>query len=316
MRSRQWTSLLTTSLWSRALSLSSNNVQFVGKHRTLRVAAAKDKGLPPLVLLGGTAQTINSWVGHYAGLSRERDLWIVELRGQGQENQHLPVSDVSLQVQASDLKEFFREAGISVPLTLAGFSFGARVALKYAAANPHDVEAVSVTSVAGKRGAYGRVVLRHWASLLEEGDDLKPYAWSSILSTHSPAFIEKNEKRVESWVSLVAQANTRAGLRAIVTQTHGGDVFPEGGGTLPSDDADDPLELAKACRASGVRGQIITGGKDVICDLDSVPALAEASGFEERCFVDCAHAVPLEAPLEWRKEVLRFLDAGAGVAAN
>lgn len=38
---------------------------------------------PPLVLIGGTAQVINSWVGHTSALARERRLIIYEARGQG-----------------------------------------------------------------------------------------------------------------------------------------------------------------------------------------------------------------------------------------
>ena len=266
------------------------------------------------MLLGGTAQTIGSWVGQVPGLSREREVIVVELRGQGLKNPALPINDVRLSVQVEDLRSLFREAEIGSsanrPVDLIGFSFGGRVALKYAGSVPEDVNAVSATSVSNKRGV-GKVILQSWASLLGEGatrgsgrdggnnnhddadDDarrLSAFAWSSILNTHSPEFIEKNEKRIEGWVRMVAAANSRAGSSS-------------------SDDPDEPLKLARACGAAGIRGQLITGGKDLICDAASAPRLAEAAGFELHCFADCAHAVPLESPLEWRREVLRFLDS-------
>ena len=293
------------------------------------------------MLLGGTAQTIGSWVGQVPGLSREREVIAVELRGQGLANPALPINDVRLSVQVEDLRSLFREAEIGSsanrPVDLIGFSFGGRVALKYAGSVPEDVNAVSATSVSNKRGV-GKVILQSWASLLGEGatrgsgrdggnhnhddadDDarrLSAFAWSSILNTHSPEFIEKNEKRIEGWVRMVAGANSRAGLHAILTQTHGGDVPHTAAGSAAvsragsssSDDPDEPLKLARACGAAGIRGQLITGGKDLICDAASAPRLAEAAGFELHCFADCAHAVPLESPLEWRREVLRFLDS-------
>ena len=289
------------------------------------------------MLLGGTAQTIGSWVGQVPGLSREREVIAVELRGQGLANPALPINDVSLSVQVEDLRSLFREAEIGSsanrPVDLIGFSFGGRVALKYAGSVPEDVNAVSATSVSNKRGV-GKVILQSWASLLGEGttsggnnnhddadDDarrLSAFAWSSILNTHSPEFIEKNEKRIEGWVRMVAAANSRAGLHAILTQTHGGDVphtaagsaaVSRAGSSSSDDDPDEPLKLARACGAAGIRGQLITGGKDLICDAASAPRLAEAAGFELHCFADCAHAVPLERPLEWRREVLRFLDS-------
>ena len=289
------------------------------------------------MLLGGTAQTIGSWVGQVPGLSREREVIAVELRGQGLANPALPINDVRLSVQVEDLRSLFREAEIGSsanrPVDLIGFSFGGRVALKYAGSVPEDVNAVSATSVSNKRGV-GKVILQSWASLLGEGttsggnnnhddadDDarrLSAFAWSSILNTHSPEFIEKNEKRIEGWVRMVAGANSRAGLHAILMQTHGGDVphtaaagsaAVSRAGSSSSDDPDEPLKLARACGAAGIRGQLITGGKDLICDAASAPRLAEAAGFELHCFADCAHAVPLESPLEWRREVLRFLDS-------
>ena len=38
---------------------------------------------PPLVLLGGTAQWLDSWTGHLSALARRRRVLLYETRGQG-----------------------------------------------------------------------------------------------------------------------------------------------------------------------------------------------------------------------------------------
>jgi len=284
----------------------------VGKHKCLRIPCqGSPNGYPPVVLLGGTAQTINSWVSHFPGLSQEREVLVVELRGQGAGNDLLPPFDVGLQAQVLDLEEFFQETGLGeahgAPVDLVGFSFGGRVAMAFAAARPESVHSCVVTSVAGARGGYGRLVLQNWVALLEgQGEKggetassqrssqaLENFAWSSILSSYHPEFLAKNEKRVPLWVRMVAETNTREGLHAIVAQTHGGDPTQE---------------LAEPCAAAGVRGKLIYGEQDLLCDIPGVPDFARAAGFELCGFEGCAHAVPMEEATKWRREVLAFLN--------
>lgn len=85
---------------ARGLSAESSS-NFIGNHRVV-VVPAVEKGptpFPPIVLLGGTAQTAQSWTGHLPGLSRWRDVVYLELRGQGRPNPRLPVTDVDLPAQ-------------------------------------------------------------------------------------------------------------------------------------------------------------------------------------------------------------------------
>ena len=112
-------------------------------------------GRPPLVLLGGTAQTIASFVGHHAHLARRRDLVHYEARGQGAATT-LPLDDCGLEAHVRDLDELLRAlrpalassssaghgggggSGGAV-VDLCGFSFGGRVALAAAAMLPGRV---------------------------------------------------------------------------------------------------------------------------------------------------------------------------------
>jgi len=313
-------------------------VETLQGHRCLRLPAARPAGKPPLVVLGGTAQTVHSWVGHVQALSRDRDLLILELRGQGPKNPALPPLDVSLPAQAADVAAVLESPDLGWrqegPVDLVGFSFGARVALAVAAAHPGIVRRCVLTSVAADRGPVGRLVLKQWEAILgrqESRDSLEAFAWASILNTHAPDFLARNEPRVSGWVSLVAEGNTREGLLAILEQTHVEDP----------DHPDHALRHAAHVRKAGsVQGAVICGGKDIVCNVATAGQLAETAGWWAQqpadpnqhqagahdsqsrtmatpppppaaiVFPQCGHAVPLEDPTRWRKAVLEFLDEG------
>jgi pimeloyl-ACP methyl ester carboxylesterase len=143
----------------------------------------------------------------------------------------------------------------------------------------------------------------------EEKHALRVFAWGSLLATHHPDFLAKNEKRVSKWVELVAAGNTRAGLLALLDQTHTGIANENNGSRDAAADVDKVVaEAAANCRAENVEGLLMYGAEDRLLDASSVPDLARAAGFTSVPFDGLAHAVPLEAPALWRKELLGFLD--------
>jgi len=71
-------------------------------------------GSTPLVLLGGTAQTINGWIGHHSPLSRDRTFLQYELRGQGRTT--LSVDDCSLLQHVADFERLVQELGLKTPV--------------------------------------------------------------------------------------------------------------------------------------------------------------------------------------------------------
>ena len=66
---------------------------------------------PPLVLIGGTAQWIDSWTGHLKALARERQVLLYEARGQGGASSSLDVSCCDLRTHAEDFAAVV-EAGL------------------------------------------------------------------------------------------------------------------------------------------------------------------------------------------------------------
>ncbi|KAL1504060.1 hypothetical protein AB1Y20_010470 [Prymnesium parvum] len=262
---------------------------------------------PPLVLIGGTAQWLESWTGHLSGLAQERQVLLYEARGQAGATSSLDVADCSLRRHAADFAGVVAEAGLcEEPFDVVGFSFGGRVAMAAAAmaagrppsSRPYSIRKLCVTGVAADRGALGRLTTQGWSACLRN-QDLEGFAWQLILSTHSASFVAQHEHSVRSWVRAVVAKNSVAGLRAIVEQTYTDD---------PSDFSH-PLTMAKTIRDGGgvEEACVIGGSEDVVAPLAEARKLADDVGWY---FVEVdasGHAVPIEQAVRWRREVLSFL---------
>ena len=276
-------------------------------HRAVRMGPLKPPAVPrpPLVLIGGTAQWIDSWTGQMTALARERQVLLYETRGQGGATSSLDVSRCDLAQQAEDFAAVV-EAGLdecllNAPIDVCGFSFGGRVALAAAAAgNGPRIRRLCLTGVSADRGHGGRLALHSWKASLA-AEDLCGFAWRLILDTHSSAYLAEHEAQVPGWVQAIVEANSSAGLRALVEQTH----------TEEADDRHHPRVMAARTRAAGVveAGLVIAGTDDIMAPPDASRMLAEEGGWQFREVAGAAHAVPIEQAVAWRRAVLGFLDA-------
>jgi len=260
---------------------------------------------PPLIIIGGTAQSIYSWESHVLALARSRRVMVYECEGQGPDK--LGCKDVSLERQAAVFDEV---VGLAFPnvtvVDVAGFSLGGRIGMAAAAEYPGKINKLHLTGVTAKRDAYARLILQQWLDLLGNCEStpngLEAFAWSSIMSTYSPSFLARNERRVKYWVRFVCQNNTGEGLRSIIEQTHVEDM----------ENLWHPIQLARRIRSrKGINsGKIAVGGMDHLCSVNGVQELQGILGWtaDVKVFNECAHAVPMENPIEWRKDLVEFLD--------
>jgi pimeloyl-ACP methyl ester carboxylesterase len=293
---------------------------------------------PPLLLIGGTAQSTASWVAHTPALSKDRHLVLYEGRGQGPQSKSADYdddfSDCSMQKQVDDLAAFVNALPPSLfpspsarLVDVAGFSFGARLALSYASTSPSaPLRRLHLTGIAPERDAFARTAFHAWRDLLsplsppgsltsgprrEEAErQLRAFAWSTVHVCHSATFVGRYEKLVPNWVELVVQGNTVEGLGGIVRQTHGDSRY-------------DPLSLAAGLKAKRLdRGdgmlpvKIAIGDNDLLCGAGTSveflrgggKKLAEALGGTVD-FFNGGHNVCAEAPKEWQRHLLEFLRA-------
>eukprot|EP00984_Skeletonema_dohrnii_P011254 scaffold4476_cov120-Skeletonema_dohrnii-CCMP3373.AAC.3 len=285
---------------------------------------------PPLIILGGMAQSIASWEFHLPHFAKNRSVLIYECLGQGP----LPseeicskvdldtyYEDVSLERQGSDfwnvVDEAFENDG---KVDVVGFSFGGRVAMAAAVSQPNRIRRLHLTGVAAERDEYANVLLASWKEMLgannvdimdqKENDEtnnsrLRAFAWSIILATYSEQFLASvGAARVHTWVDGVCKFNTQNGLKAILLQTHGG----EGQWT--------PASMAEEMKGYVESYRLVVGSNDKMASPDQVLRLAQLLGKQEgskgethyyRVVEDCGHAVPFEAMRLWREDVIKYL---------
>ena len=290
----------------RATSIRATSIR---GHRAVTLGPLRPPAVPrpPLVLIGGTAQWIDSWTGHLKALARERQVLLYETRGQGGATSSLDVTCCDLRTHAEDFAAVV-EAGLdehllNAPIDVCGFSFGGRVALAAAAAGDGPrIRRLCLTGVSADRGHRGRLALQSWKASLS-AEDLAGFAWRLILDTHSSAYLAEHEAQVPGWVRAIVEANSSAGLRALVEQTH----------TEEPDDRYHPSVMAARTRAAGVveAGLVIAGTDDIMAPPDASRTLAEEGGWQFLGVRGSGHAVPIEQAVAWRRAVLGFLDAPA-----
>lgn len=281
----------------------------IAGHRALLVGPMRTDvpSRPPLVLLGGTAQWLDSWQGHLTALAQSRRVLLYETRGQGgafaaADAAQADVTNCSLPHHAEDFASVLRASGLAGECDVCAFSFGGRVAMAAAALadiSPARIRRLVVTGVAADRGTSGRLALRSWRASLSAGD-LRGFVWRLILDTHSPRYLAAQEANVPKWVDAVVAANSLAGLRGIVEMTH----------TEVPTDPTHPLAMARSLAQKGSvdRGLLLVGEEDTLSPSSAARELADAAGWEFRSIAGAAHAVPIEQAVIWRRAVLEFLD--------
>lgn len=246
----------------------------------------------PLVLLAGTAQTIDTYTPHINQISRSRRLLIPELRGQGRTQ--LDPSQCTIEQQVHDLESILTKLGIP-NVHLSGFSFGGRVALAFAAHRPDMVSRLSLTAIPLVRPPLGKAVLESWMDGLKRGN-MRECAWSFIINGYSNAFLTKHAERLSMYVDMVANSNDPSKVYQLMSQsskTAPGDIY-----SIP--------HCAGLIRCPT---QVIAASEDHIAGLEPVKQLAAAIPHAQYVEMNTGHLAPFEEPLVWRKHLMDFMNA-------
>jgi pimeloyl-ACP methyl ester carboxylesterase len=271
-----------------------------GQPLILQPKAPPVLSVPPLIILGGTSQTLGQWRSHARGLAHGNRVTIVyECRGQGATN--MSVSNVTMRVQVEDFVQFLQKLKITQPVDLCGFSFGGRIALAIAAHHPHLIRRLSLTGVGFDRDALGRMILNSWRAALATGN-AHAMMLASLTNLHSPQFLTKFERHIPSLMSQAVKSQNYNGLLAILEQSHISDV----------DDPYHPVNLVPRICAPV---QLIGGRDDRVvplaeierlgsCLRDQADVSVQFSSFDPGC-----HMLPVEHPSRWRALVDDFFAA-------
>ncbi|CAB9527615.1 Alpha beta hydrolase [Seminavis robusta] len=188
-----------------------------------------------MVIIGGMAQSIPSWEAQIPSLSQSRDVLLYEARGQGpppKERSPESFEDVSLPAQANMLMETLDEIldksqqQQQQQVDLVGFSLGGRIALATCILFPERIRKVHITGVSADRSPLGHLTVASWKDHVRNGDTLRSFAWSVLLTTYSSKTIQywtDNPDYFYPILDFVAQQNTREGLIALLEQCHAKD---------------------------------------------------------------------------------------------
>jgi pimeloyl-ACP methyl ester carboxylesterase len=246
---------------------------------------------PPIVLLGGTAQTIASWDMHTPILSKDRSILVYECAGQGLETADL--SDLSLPNQAQLLNSVLTAAFPNVAkLDFVGFSMGGRILMALAVMFPDRIRRLHLTGVASVPSEKGLVALASWTHLLSQ-QNLSGFAWSLLQATYSPSFLYRNIHKLPKWVKFIEDSNSAPALLLLLEGTRS---------------LEDWSPIRMALKMKGVYGCLLVGENDIMAPYERSLELTKSLGWVDPIIVhDCGHAIPMEKPRVWRENLLGFL---------
>jgi pimeloyl-ACP methyl ester carboxylesterase len=253
-----------------------------------------DKGTdltrPPLVVLGGTAQTIDTFAPHINQIAKSRRLIIPELRGQGRTE--LSSKHCTIQQLVEDLGSILNALGVE-EIHLSGFSFGGRVALAYAAHQPQRVERLAVTAIPLVRPPLGKVILESWMDGLSRGN-MRECAWSFIINGYSTEFLEKNAERLSLYVDMVTNSNDPKKVFDLIDQSGRG--------------SDEQYSIPYCASRVKCPTLVIGATQDRIAGLQPVKDLAAAMTQAEFVPMGTGHLAPFEDPAAWRTHLMQFMN--------
>lgn len=306
--------LLRRVIGGRALTLSTFSTRIIRKSsillvdvdgikRPLTFLDIGDRNDPnPIVFLGGTAQSIDTFACHVRALSKSRRLIVPELRCQG--DTELLSKHATIEQHVEDLEQLLTYLNVynpddetaNKPTDLVGFSFGGRVGAAVAAHRPRMVRRLSITGIPLHRPPLGCSIMNSWLSSLKLGE-VKSCYWSFLVNGYSEEFITKYEKQLPKFIENIVKSNPHPQQLVDLLEN-----------SLLNKSEHDEYTVPACAGRIRCPVQVIGASHDRIAGSESVRELAETIGERAR-FVEMqgGHLAPFEMPVEWRNHVLGFL---------
>jgi len=277
--------------------------------------SSKNTSYPPLIILGGMAQSISSWEFHLPHFAKDRSVLIYECLGQGP----LPpeelcskldldayYEDVSLKRQGSDFWNVVDEAfftpgsyyhdnnnnnivtkndGGTPRVDVVGFSFGGRVAMAAAVSQPNRIRRLHLTGVGAERDEYANVILASWKEMLGANDNI------DIINEKEGT--NNSRLRAFAWSIILAtyseQFLASVGAARVLTWVDGVSKFNTQNGlrailiqTHGGEGQWTPASMAEQIMKGSVESfKLVVGSKDKMASPDQVLRLAQLLGQQE-----------------------------------
>lgn len=247
---------------------------------------------PPLIIIGGTAQTISTYSQHIKQLSKFRRVLMPEMRCQGTMTELDPTHG-NIDRHCIDFVSFLKAVNISTPIDFLGFSFGGRVGITVAALYPDLISRLSVTGVPLIRPTLGEEILSSWRDYLALGQYYE-CGESFMRNGYSEEFLLKNSAKMDTFIQFVLDSNNMDRVHQLLVQSH------------PRNDSE--LYSLEACaKRVKCKTQVIAATQDKIAGFESVRQLAQSIENASFAEMEHGHLAPFENPAVWRKLVTDFL---------
>lgn len=233
------------------------------------------------------SQSTANWMSQRRHLAERAQVITCDMRGQGQSvTGH---AALTLDVHVGDLLALVDHLGLG-RVTLCGFSFGARLALGFAARHPERVERLILTSAGARETQLRRLIVQSWYEVLVRGG-VEAMTWCALPHILGEAFLLKYRDQMAGMVRASVQRNSVEGLRALL------EAYPD----FPPIEADAAQVQAPTL--------LITSPEDPLVRAEGAAALLAAlpAGVEHVVLSGFGHTLPIEAPEAWREAVEGWL---------
>lgn len=241
---------------------------------------------PVVAFLNGTLQTTIYWKPHGLALRDRFRVLMYDARAQGKSD--LGEDKLSLEGHAEDFSDLLKYLRVE-KAHLVGLSHGASVALAYAAHSPECVDRLVLCSAGDRQTCRAKLILKSWLNVLKSSD-LETLAWVSLPIAFGENFLKQQQKNLGNIVKAIVKRNKK---QALIAHLEAISAYP-------------PLsQIAQHVHGSVL---VVSGSDDLLVTESDGQHLASVCGGRHKHLTGIGHSIPAEAPKEFAKILLQFLD--------
>lgn len=241
---------------------------------------------PVVAFLNGTLQSTVYWKSHSLSFKDRFRVLMYDARAQG--NSNLGEGKLSLERHAGDFSELLKHLRVE-KAHLVGLSHGASVALACAVHSPEGVDRLVLCSAGARQTCRAKLILKSWLNVLKSSD-IETLAWVSLPVAFGENFLKHHQKILDPIVTAMVKRNKK---QALIAHFEAMSTYP-------------PLsQIAQHVHHPVL---VVSGSDDLLVTESDAEHLARACGGRHKHLSGIGHSIPAEAPEEFTKIVLQFLD--------
>jgi 3-oxoadipate enol-lactonase len=241
---------------------------------------------PVVAFLNGTLQSTVYWKPHGLALKDRFRVLMYDARAQGKSD--LGEGKLSLEGHAEDFFELLKHLRVE-KAHLIGLSHGANVALAYAAHSPESVDRLVLCSASARQTCRAKLILKSWLNVLKSSD-LETLAWVSLPVAFGENFLKQQQINLDNIVKAIVKRNKK---QAVIAHLEAICAYPP---------------LSQIAQHVNRPVLVVSGSDDLLVTESDAEHLASVCGGRHKHLTGIGHSIPAEAPKEFAKTVLQFLD--------